>query len=375
MITISSGWMAGGIALGTLLVTYYYLLMNNESNRMSNEEDDQTVAAISDNQSRLRQQESEELLLGHFERIRDAMRSGASLEAIAPLIEQNPHVLHTQDSFGRTLLHHAALVNPTVPRVSLEILRFMIQQGADVQAIDFRKDTPLHLACFFLPDLKVIQLLVDSSPSTVQKVNVSGETPLHIACGSDRALAAIQYLTHQWPLACLLLASRIHWKAPGTASRVGGGRGALSSSFVVEDLSTTPFSFSRESPLDIARSRDLPAPDVIDFLETMTERTEQALLEVAVNGSGAAAHFQSIITVQDLHELLDSSETRARLPRRWRSWMDGFSRMKRVGRVKAASGVATKQDGVAVLATVTDQLTCLWAHLRENPAICMRHTN
>jgi len=364
--------MAGGLAIGTLLLTYYYLLMNNEaSNRMSNEEDDQPVAVTGDDPSRSRQQESEEFLLSHFERIRDLMRSGASLQDVAPLIEQNPQVLHTQDSFGRTLLHHAALVNPTVPRVSLEIVRFMIEQGADVQAIDFRKDTPLHLACFFLPDVNVIQLLVDSNPASVQKVNVSGETPLHIACGSDRAMAAIQYLTHQWPLACLLLASRIHWKAPGTTSRVGGGKGALSSSFFVEDLSTTPFSFSRESPLDIARFRDLPAPDVIDFLETMTEETEQALLEVAVNGRGAAAHFQSIITVQDLHDLLDSSETRARLPRRWRSWMDGFSRMKRMGRAR----VATKHDGVAVLAAVTDQLTCLWAHLRENPSICMRHTN
>lgn len=65
------------------------------------------------------------------------------------------------------------------PDVKLSLARKLIERGADVNAKNKYKDTPLHLAIFKQEDDKILRLLLDAG-ADVDAINDNGHTPLHL---------------------------------------------------------------------------------------------------------------------------------------------------------------------------------------------------
>jgi ankyrin repeat protein len=108
---------------------------------------------------------------GHIEVVRSLLENGADVNA--------------QDVFGRTPLH-LAVAHPRV-------VGLLIEAGANVDARDFIANTPLHRA---VPNLEVVDTLIDAG-ANVEARNTSGNTPLDVAMrygNSRRAVSVVQRL-------------------------------------------------------------------------------------------------------------------------------------------------------------------------------------
>jgi len=95
------------------------------------------------------------------------------------------HLYH----YSPTLLHLAAR-NPSV-----EVLQYLVSQGADVNAKNNKGDTPLHCAAIYNPSVEVLQYLV-SQGADVNAKNKYGGTPLYNAA-SNHNDAILKYLVSQ----------------------------------------------------------------------------------------------------------------------------------------------------------------------------------
>jgi len=85
---------------------------------------------------------------------------------------------------GVTLLHEAC-----APECDLEVVKFLISNGADLHAKDDNEETPLHVACHE-GFLELAKLLIELGANP----NVKGDdenTPLHVACGQGHLEVAI----------------------------------------------------------------------------------------------------------------------------------------------------------------------------------------
>ncbi len=81
-----------------------------------------------------------------------------------------------RDAWSRTALHYAAIGNVNLDG-KLEIVKFLVSKGADVNARDRNGCTPLHKTG---RNLETIKFLV-SNGGDVNLQNANGETPLHCA--------------------------------------------------------------------------------------------------------------------------------------------------------------------------------------------------
>ncbi len=70
-------------------------------------------------------------------------------------------------------------------RGSTEIGAYLIDNGADIEALDNRRRTPLHIACTW-DNVDVAKLLVENG-ANLEALDESGRTPLHLACQWDNA--------------------------------------------------------------------------------------------------------------------------------------------------------------------------------------------
>ncbi|MBR6411921.1 MAG: ankyrin repeat domain-containing protein [Alphaproteobacteria bacterium] len=82
--------------------------------------------------------------------------------------------INTPDVYGKTILHH---VVEHIPGTNL--MKFLIQRGADVNAKESDTWTPLHLAAN-VPSYAKAKLLLENGADITAKVK-DEETPLHIA--------------------------------------------------------------------------------------------------------------------------------------------------------------------------------------------------
>jgi len=104
------------------------------------------------------------------------------LEGIKIQIEQNPELVNARDKDGRTPLHWACR------GVHLEVVRFLVDKGADFNVEDSNKIVPLH-SLAVRNNTKAIELLL-AKGANVDAKDYGANTPLHYAAIYDAAEAA-----------------------------------------------------------------------------------------------------------------------------------------------------------------------------------------
>ncbi|KAF4829740.1 Serine/threonine-protein phosphatase 6 regulatory ankyrin repeat subunit B [Colletotrichum tropicale] len=136
--------------------------------------------------------------------------------------------INQPDASGSTPLHHAARTE------SLNMVEYLIKNGADVNSRDFRGYTPLHYACGYRDDNVIIPLTDAGATFDVQ--GTDGAFPLHVAAGEGNVavlahLNRISSSTYQQIIHGL---EGIEWKAKDFHGRlavhwavVGGHWGAV----------------------------------------------------------------------------------------------------------------------------------------------------
>lgn len=88
---------------------------------------------------------------------------------------------------GRTGLHLAVLHN------KIEIVRYFLEKGANVNKAENTGYTSLHLAVARL-NLDMVKLLVEKGANINDQNTAQGYSPLHIAAADQRGAAIVEYL-------------------------------------------------------------------------------------------------------------------------------------------------------------------------------------
>ena len=110
------------------------------------------------------------------------------VEVLKYLISQGADV-NAKDNDGETPLHH------TVFNSNIEVLKYLVSQGVDVNAKNNNGRTPLHLAANFSRDPEVLKYLVSQGADINAKDN-DGETPVHCTA-YNRDVEVLKYLISQ----------------------------------------------------------------------------------------------------------------------------------------------------------------------------------
>ena len=108
-------------------------------------------------------------------------------DALRTLIQQGADVNQQDPSMKCRLLHVACLMGHR------DLVTCLVQQGAQVSAVDGGSCTPLHLACG-QGDTQIVQYLI-THRAGVNVVNSDKVTPLHIACSKGQTEIAKYLIT------------------------------------------------------------------------------------------------------------------------------------------------------------------------------------
>jgi ankyrin repeat protein len=115
------------------------------------------------------------------EQIHDLAQKG-DLDGVKALIERNPQLVNAKDENGRTPLHLACR------GVHVEVVKYLVDKGADVNAGDSSKTVPLH-SLAVRNNTEAIRLLL-AKGAVIDAKDYGGHTALHYAAMSDAADAA-----------------------------------------------------------------------------------------------------------------------------------------------------------------------------------------
>ena len=101
-----------------------------------------------------------------------AARTG-DLESVKEILSSDPTLVDVQGEDGRTPLHWA------VRGVHVEVVKYLMQQGADVNIRDANQVIPLHSLAYRGEDELVAWMIAGGADIDARAVN--GSTPLHFA--------------------------------------------------------------------------------------------------------------------------------------------------------------------------------------------------
>ncbi len=114
------------------------------------------------------------VLAAPADEIHDAVRSG-NLEKVKTILQSHAEWLNIPDQNQKTPLHTA------LESGHVEIAKYLIEKGADINLKDKDKAAPLHNAAY-LGSLDVVDLLLKKGAASLNEGNFRGQTPLHFAC-------------------------------------------------------------------------------------------------------------------------------------------------------------------------------------------------
>ncbi|GHT38146.1 hypothetical protein FACS189427_12040 [Planctomycetales bacterium] len=115
----------------------------------------------------------------------DAIKIG-NLDAVKNCIENNPSVLQQKNDKDLCPLHCAA------QSAFLEVVKYLVEHGADVNVKSQYCQTPLHIAAVF-GNLKVVKYLIEYGADVNVKDTYWYLTPLHAAVNNSQ-LEVVKYL-------------------------------------------------------------------------------------------------------------------------------------------------------------------------------------
>lgn len=118
----------------------------------------------------------------------EAARNG-QLQAVSQLVERHLTPVNYQTYNEGTTALAAAIVGGF-----LEIVKYLVEHGADVNLANLRGETPLHLACLTDND-KLISFLVREG-CWLESEDECGDSPLMYATREDKLVAVEQLLMH-----------------------------------------------------------------------------------------------------------------------------------------------------------------------------------
>ncbi|HKB10793.1 MAG TPA: ankyrin repeat domain-containing protein, partial [Vicinamibacterales bacterium] len=107
-----------------------------------------------------------------------------STDAVAKLLASNSDAAKSRDAAGSTLLHHAAAFG------SIDTMKLLLDAGADVNAANRRRSTPLHWS---LHDEAKVRLLL-SRGAAINAKQVEGRTSLYIAASMGQGASLVKLL-------------------------------------------------------------------------------------------------------------------------------------------------------------------------------------
>jgi len=106
-------------------------------------------------------------------------------ERVKKIIKENPNVVNLKGDDGLTPLYYAVRVK------NKEIIDLLIKNGADVNARNNIKETPLYYAIFYGNDTEIMELLIENG-ADVNVKSLGGYTPLHHITTRDAALLLME---------------------------------------------------------------------------------------------------------------------------------------------------------------------------------------
>jgi ankyrin repeat protein len=107
-----------------------------------------------------------------------------SADAVAKLLSNDSDAAKARDAAGSTLLHHAAAFG------SIDTMKLLLDAGADVNAANRRRSTPLHWS---LHDEAKVRLLLTRG-AAINAKQVEGRTPLYIAASMGQGASLVKLL-------------------------------------------------------------------------------------------------------------------------------------------------------------------------------------
>jgi len=114
------------------------------------------------------------------------------------LILQHPDIsIRSTSNDGSTAIHSAVLGKYSSESTRIYVMQLLLSQGADINAADADKSTPLHLAC--MRGLKESIYFLVSNGADINIKDADGNTPLHLICSmstkdSTDQLAIVNFL-------------------------------------------------------------------------------------------------------------------------------------------------------------------------------------
>ena len=208
-------------------------------------------------------------------RLLDAIVSG-DLAAIRRQLAEDPGIARSADGFGSTALMHAAASG------SIEVMRALIDAGAEVGAANSRSATALHWA---QPDAAKVALLL-SKGAAVDSKTVEGRTPLYVAATLAAGTASMQLL--------------IEAGANPNAETVVGAtplfpavNSSVAMTKILLDKGANPNHVTKSGATPILFTRDAAVVDLLIAhgadVRARSKTGETALMDVATRGDAAAA--------------------------------------------------------------------------------------
>ncbi|KAB0792159.1 hypothetical protein PPYR_14118 [Photinus pyralis] len=108
------------------------------------------------------------------------------LDVVQRLLDSDRNLVHVTDSDGYTPLHRACYSD------HVEIVSFLLANGASVSAVTQMKWQPLHSACQWNNVNCAVRLLQHGAD--INAVTEGGQTPLHIAASHGASYKTIELL-------------------------------------------------------------------------------------------------------------------------------------------------------------------------------------